>query len=43
MKWLQLAGAALMALALLPAHPTPSGDDATEPEGSASPASAIAV
>src|SRR3954452_11050306 len=37
------AAGALMALALLPAHPTPSADNATEPEGSASPARAIAA
>jgi EmrB/QacA subfamily drug resistance transporter len=36
------AAGALMALALLPAHPAPSADDATEPGGSASPATAMA-
>ena len=33
---------AVMALLLLPAHPTPSADDATEPQGSGSPATAMA-
>src|SRR4051794_34772502 len=36
------AAGALMALVLLPAHPTLSADDATEPRGSASPAPAMA-
>src|SRR3954451_15722456 len=36
------AAGALMALLLLPAHPTVSADDATEPHGSASPAPAMA-
>src|SRR3954471_23014225 len=36
------AAGAVMALLLLPAHPTLSADDATEPRGSASPAPAMA-
>src|SRR3954453_1439019 len=36
------AAGALMALVLLPAHPTVTADDATEPQGSASPAPAMA-
>src|SRR3954451_4206255 len=36
------AAGAVMALVLLPAHPTLSADDATEPRGSASPAPAMA-
>jgi EmrB/QacA subfamily drug resistance transporter len=36
------AAGAAMALVLLPAHPTVTDDDATEPQGSASPAPALA-